>query len=33
METFTEITPQQAFELMENDGATIADIRDSRSYV
>nr|WP_314739276.1 thiosulfate sulfurtransferase GlpE [uncultured Haemophilus sp.] len=33
METFTEITPQQAFELMENEGATLADIRDSRRYV
>lgn len=32
METFTEITPQQAFEMVENEEATLADIRDSRRY-
>ncbi|WGE68663.1 thiosulfate sulfurtransferase GlpE [Actinobacillus equuli subsp. haemolyticus] len=32
-ETFTEISPQQAWELIENEGATLADIRDARRYV
>ncbi|MFA9487717.1 MULTISPECIES: thiosulfate sulfurtransferase GlpE [unclassified Mannheimia] len=31
--TFKEITPQQAWELMENEGAVLADIRDTRRYV
>ena len=31
-ETFTEISPQQAWELIENEGATLADIRDGRRY-
>ncbi|WP_311418671.1 thiosulfate sulfurtransferase GlpE [Haemophilus parahaemolyticus] len=32
METFTEITPEQAFELVENQGGTLCDIRDARRY-
>lgn len=33
IETFTEISPQQAWELIENEGATLVDIRDARRYI
>lgn len=28
--TFKEISPQQAWELIENEGAVLADVRDAR---
>ncbi|HDL3245749.1 TPA: thiosulfate sulfurtransferase, partial [Mannheimia haemolytica] len=31
--TFKEISPQQAWELIENEGAVLADVRDARRYV
>lgn len=33
METFTEILPEQAWHLLEQEGATLVDIRDARRYV
>lgn len=33
METFTEISPEQAWHLLEQEGATLVDIRDARRYV
>ena len=33
METFTEILPERAWHLLEQEGATLVDIRDARRYV
>lgn len=33
METFIEISPQKAWEMMENDGAILADVRDIRRHI
>lgn len=30
--TFKEVSPQQAYEMIENEGAVLADIRDLRRY-
>lgn len=32
METFNEISPQQAWEMMENEGAVLVDIRDRQRF-
>lgn len=32
METFKEISPEQAWQLIEHDGAILADVRDMRRY-
>lgn len=32
MDTFIEISPQQAWELVENEGGIIADVRDSKHF-